>query len=130
MRAGPGERGDDLAPLGERQVGGRGDRGAFFSLGRAFTLDPTLVTIGEVQTEHPEAGRRQSAPPPPTEKIRHLLPQLADLPKEAETKLQTERELRAKIVELERQVSQAVKVEATPGSYSWLTEELGLPPIT
>ena len=78
--------------------------GSFFSLGRALTLEPTLVTIGEVQTEHPEAGRRQSAPPPPTEKIRHLLPQLADLPKEAETKLQTEKELKARVAELERQL--------------------------
>jgi hypothetical protein len=87
--------------------------GTFYSLGRAFTLEPTLVKIGGVQTEHPEAGRRQSAPPPPTEKIRHLLPQLADLPKEAETKLQTEKELRAKIVELERTVKSAASAEAT-----------------
>lgn len=79
--------------------------GAFYSLGRAFTLEPTLVEIGKVQTEHPEAGRRQSAPPPPTEKIRHLLPQLADLPKEAETKLQTEKELKARVAELERELA-------------------------
>lgn len=86
--------------------------GAFYSLGRALTLDPTLVTIGDVRTEHPEAGRRQSAPPPPTEKIRHLLPQLADLPKEAETKAQTEKELKARIVELERTVKFAASAEA------------------
>ncbi len=89
--------------------------GAFYSLGRAFTLEPTLVTIGDVQTEHPEAGRRQSAPPPPTEKIRHLLPQLADLPKEAETKLQTEKELRGRIAELERQVLRGPAVAAAIG---------------
>ena len=79
--------------------------GAFFAFGRAFILEPTLVTIGDVVTEHPEAGRRQSAPPPPTDKIRHLLPQLADLPKEAEDKLQTEKELRGRIRELEIEVS-------------------------
>lgn len=79
--------------------------GAFFAFGRALALEPTLVTIGDVQTEHPEAGRRQSAPPPPTDKIRHLLPQLADLPKEAEEKLVTEKELRGRIVELEREVA-------------------------
>ena len=78
--------------------------GAFFAFGRAFVLEPTLVTIGDVETEHPEAGRRQSAPPPPTAKIRHLLPQLADLPKEAEDKIQTEKELRARIGELEREL--------------------------
>jgi hypothetical protein len=87
--------------------------GSFYALGRALTLEPTLVTIGEVQTEHPEAGRRQSAPPPPTEKIRHLLPQLADLPKEAETKIQTEKELRARIMELEHTVKFAAQAEAT-----------------
>lgn len=79
--------------------------GAFFAFGRAFILEPTLVTIGDVETEHPEAGRRQSAPPPPTAKIKHLLPQLADLPKEAEDKLQTEKELRARIGELEHEVA-------------------------
>lgn len=79
--------------------------GAFFAFGRAFVLEPTLVTIGDVVTEHPEAGRRQSAPPPPTDKIRHLLPQLADLPKEAEDKLQTEKELRGRIRELEQEVA-------------------------
>jgi Helicase HerA, central domain len=79
--------------------------GAFFAFGRALALEPTLVTIGDVQTEHPEAGRRQSAPPPPTDKIRHLLPQLADLPKEAEEKLVTEKELRGRIAELEREVA-------------------------
>jgi len=79
--------------------------GSFFALGRAFTLEPMLVTIGDVETEHPEAGRRQSAPPPPTEKIRHLLPQLADLPKEAETKAQTEKELKARVAELEREIA-------------------------
>ena len=87
--------------------------GAFYALGRALMLEPTLVKIGSVQTEHPEAGRRQSAPPPPTKKILHLLPQLADLPKEAEVKLQTEKELRARVGELEREVQQAVKAEAT-----------------
>lgn len=75
------------------------DPGTFYALGRAFTLDTTLVKIGDVETEHPEAGRRQSAAPPPTQKIRHLLPQLADLPKEAEDKVRTEKEL---ITEIER----------------------------
>ena len=87
--------------------------GHFYAMGRALVLEPTPVQIGEVQTEHPQAGRRQSAPPPPTDKIRHLLPQLADLPKEAEQKIATEKELRARIAELERVV--AAKPAATPG---------------
>jgi len=85
--------------------------GRFYALGRAFgCLEPTLIKIGIVQTEHPEAGRRQSAAPPPTAKIRHLLPQLADLPKEAEDTLVTEKQLRARIAELE----QAAKAAPVP----------------
>lgn len=77
--------------------------GTFFALGRAFdALESHVVLVGGVKTEHPEAGRRQAAPPPPTAKIKHLLPQLADLPKEAEDNLQTEKQLRARIAELER----------------------------
>lgn len=87
--------------------------GNFFALGRAFLLDPTLVRIGEVQTEHPRAGIRQSAPPPPTDKIRHMLPQLADLPKEAEQKIKTEADLRAEIARLQRELAQRPKAEAT-----------------
>ena len=78
--------------------------GAFYAMGRALLLEPELVKIGRVETQHPEAGRRQAPPPPPTSKIRHLLPQLADLPREAEVKVATEKELRARVAELERQV--------------------------
>jgi hypothetical protein len=74
--------------------------GQFFAMGRALVLEPTLVLVGDVQTEHPEAGRRQSSPPPPTDKIRHLLPQFADLPREAEQEVATERELRAEAARL------------------------------
>ena len=82
--------------------------GQFFAMGRALVLEPTLVQIGEVQTEHPQAGRRQSAPPPPTDKIRHLLPQLADLPKEAEQKLATEKELRDEVARLTRELAKSI----------------------
>jgi hypothetical protein len=87
-------------------------------------LEPRLVTIGGVQTEHPEAGRRQSAPPPPTAKIRHLLPQLADLPKEAEEKLLSETDLRSEISRLKSELSKRVaapkveRVEVVPREVS------------
>jgi uncharacterized protein len=79
--------------------------GNFYALGRALVLEPTLVAIGGVQTEHPEAGRRQSSPPPPTGKILHLLPQLADLPREAEAKIATEKELRDEISRLKKELA-------------------------
>lgn len=89
--------------------------GSFHALGRAFgCIEPQIVKVGPVQTEHPEAGRRQKAPPPPTDKIRHLLPQLADLPKEAEETLRTEGQLRARVAELERQVAAKPAPAAPP----------------
>ncbi len=79
--------------------------GHFYALGRAFgCLEPTTIKIGQVQTKHPEAGRQQGSAPPPTAKIKHLLPQLADLPKEAEDALVTEKQLRERIRELETAV--------------------------
>jgi hypothetical protein len=86
--------------------------GQFFAMGRALVLEPTLVLVGDVQTEHPEAGRRQSSPPPPTEKILHLLPQLADLPKEAEQVVATEKELRAEVERLRAEL--AARPAASP----------------
>ncbi len=89
--------------------------GCFYALGRAFgCIEPETVKIGPVQTEHPQAGRRQSAPPPPTGKIKHLLPQLGDLPKEAEDALVTEKQLRARIAELEHAVKAVPVPVAAP----------------
>jgi uncharacterized protein len=82
--------------------------GQFYALGRALCTDTTLIKIGRVITEHPEAGRRQSSPPPPTKKILHLLPQLADLPKEAEAKVLSEKELKAQIADLETRLKHAL----------------------
>lgn len=81
--------------------------GTFFALGRALSLESTFIKVGNVITEHPEAGRRQSAAPPPTRKILHLLPQLADLPKEAEEEGKTVDELRAKVRELTTKLATA-----------------------
>ena len=92
--------------------------GAFHALGRAFTKESALVTIGDVQSEHPKPGaRKHLTAPPPTVKIRHLLPQLADLPKEAEEKIQTEKELKMKISEQARRISElerAAKLDVPP----------------
>lgn len=80
--------------------------GNFFGLGRAIAIEATLIKVGEVETEHPTPGRRQSAAPPPTAKIKHMLPQLADLPAEAEEKLKTEAQLKGEITRLNREVAQ------------------------
>jgi hypothetical protein len=57
--------------------------GFFYGIGPAIGDEAALMMIGAVTTTHPEPGRRTTTPPPPTAAIRHLLPQLADLPKDA-----------------------------------------------
>lgn len=77
--------------------------GQFFAAGPAFSVPGvTLVQVGGVQTTHPKAGERIAfAAPPPTAAIRALLPQLSDLPAEAEERERTSEELRAEVRRLE-----------------------------
>lgn len=83
------------------------ERGNFYMLGPAVSDQRILVKVGSVQTTHPEAGssKHSAGPPPPTEKIKALLPKLIDLPKEAEQKAKTEAELRTEIRSLKGQLS-------------------------
>lgn len=80
--------------------------GNFFALGRAISTERILVSVGEVGTTHPEMGstKQIAAPPPTPEKIKALLPKLADLPKEAEEKQRTVESLKAEIRYLKHQV--------------------------
>lgn len=82
------------------------DRGSFYALGPAISDERILVKVGDVETTHPEAGsaRHAAEPPPAPEKIRALLPKLADLPKSAEEKAKNEAELRKEIRELKAQL--------------------------
>ena len=79
--------------------------GNFFALGRAFCLESRQVRIGDVVTRHPEPGARQFSPPPPTDKILHLLPQLKDLPREAAAKEESEEALRDELSRLRIRVA-------------------------
>lgn len=88
--------------------------GEFFAYGPAIETRPvsgaravtgivTRVHVGPVITQHPKVGARRirtKAAPPPTRKIKQMLPQLSDLPAEAEQALTTTKQLRAKVVEL------------------------------
>ena len=82
--------------------------GNFFALGRAICKERTLVKIGKVTTTHPEIGsvKYTSEPPPPPDKVRELLPKLADLPKEAEEKRLTLENAQQRIRELQRELKQ------------------------
>jgi len=82
--------------------------GQFFTFGPALPPGVVPVSVGPVMTTHPKAGQRIAfTPPPPTDAIRGLLPQLADLPAEAEEKAQTEQQLRRDLTEARRQLTVA-----------------------
>lgn len=82
--------------------------GHFWAFGQAVAIDRKLVHIGPVLTTHPEPGTPAAATIPPTpESIKHLLPQLADIPVQAETKARTEAELRQEIVNLKGRLTVA-----------------------
>lgn len=82
------------------------DPGFFFAFGRAVSKERLLFRVSEVQTSHPQPGSAKHAaePPPLPDKIKELLPKLADLPKEAAEKAKNEAELRAVVQRLEREL--------------------------
>lgn len=70
--------------------------GEFYGFGPAISDDVTKITVGEIKTSHPKAGARTlTETVPPTEKIKKILSQLADLPAEAEKEARTTAELKA-----------------------------------
>ena len=88
--------------------------GHFYGLGRAIALERTLVAIGPIQTTHPEPGssKHSAEPPPPPEKVKALLPKLADLPKAAEEQAKTVAELKQEVRSLRGQLrAQPIKTE-------------------
>jgi hypothetical protein len=81
--------------------------GNFFALGRAISTERLLVKIGAVTTTHPEVGAKYSdVPPPPTDQVVAMLPQLADLPKQAEDRARTVTEMQTEIRSLKQQLRQ------------------------
>lgn len=85
--------------------------GDFFCFGPAISDTVEAFKVGAVLTHHPKAGQRSAATPPPKEKVKKVLDQLADLPKEAEEENRTVAGLQAKVRELESQI--AKRPEAT-----------------
>jgi hypothetical protein len=90
--------------------------GHFWALGRAISKTRLLVKIAGVETTHPEAGsgKYSTEPPPAPEKVRAMLPKLADLPKEAEQKARTEAEFKREIRELKSKLSLSEKAKPAP----------------
>lgn len=83
------------------------ERGKFYFLGPAISTERVLVQVGAVETTHPEAGSAKHAaePPPTPQKIKALLPSLADLPKEAEEKAKTIAEFQHQVRSLKAQLA-------------------------
>lgn len=102
------------------------DEGNFFAFGRAISLETILVKVGMVQTSHGVDGSMPQAikAPPTPDKVKALLPQLADLPKEAENAANVEAYLRAEITELRRRLRERPAV-ATP-----VTERVEVPVLS
>ena len=87
--------------------------GHFFAFGPAISNTIVQVYVGEVKTTHPKAGARLAfTAPPPTEKVRALLPKLADLPAESEQKKRTEQEMRREITSLKRELARKPQPKA------------------
>jgi ribosomal protein L29 len=94
------------------------ESGHFWALGRAIATERVLIKIGPVTTTHPQPGSTKQAaePPPPPERVRALLPKLADLPQQAEAKAKTEAELRAELRSLKAQLAQAKAAAPAPAT--------------
>ena len=80
--------------------------GQFYALGRAISLERILFSVGAIQTTHPEPGssKHSAEPPPPPERVKALLPKLADLPKAAEEQARTVAEFKQEIRSLKAQL--------------------------
>lgn len=101
---------DELGFTGKDQQRGLRELtpGHFFAFGPALGAGITKVAIGPVQTSHPKAGARIAfTPPPPTDKVRALLPKLADLPAEAEQKQKSHDDLKRENADLRRKLTAA-----------------------
>jgi hypothetical protein len=88
------------------------DDGEFYAFGPALTKTVTKVKVGSVQTTHPKAGSRLAAVvPPPTDKVKALLPKLSDLPAEAEAREKTVADLKRELATARRDLTEARKAQ-------------------
>jgi uncharacterized protein len=81
--------------------------GQFYAVGPAISPTVRLIRSGDVLTSHPQAGEVTAAPPPPPAKVRALLEQLRDLPKEAEEEAKTVDDMRRQLRELRAELTRA-----------------------
>ncbi len=83
--------------------------GTFFAFGPGLSETVVEVQIGPTQTTHPKLGRGEAPVPPPRDRVKKLLGQLVDLPKEAAEEARTLAESKAEITKLRRDLAAAAK---------------------
>lgn len=83
--------------------------GQFFVQGPAFQIDRAggeeLVQIGDVRTTHPTAGEPSPPPTPTPATLKKMLQRLREIPAEAAAEEQTVTALRARVADLEQQLT-------------------------
>jgi len=81
------------------------DAGEFFVFGTAISKKVEKEKVAEVQTTHPKVGMDlREKIVPPTQKIKSILKELNDLPKEEEKKITNLNDYKTKIMELKREI--------------------------
>lgn len=86
------------------------DAGEFFVFGTAISRSVEKAKVAKVKTTHPKVGMDlRNKITPPTQKIKAMLSKLNDLPKEAEQKAKTIKELKSRNRELERELKKLPK---------------------
>ena len=88
--------------------------GRFFAFGPALSMNVVEMEVGPVVTTHPKAGQRSAPATPPPDKVKAVLQQLANLPKEAEQQARTAEELRAQVRKLEAELRKASSSRPVP----------------
>lgn len=84
--------------------------GEFYAFGPAISESVETVTIGPVETSHPKAGARIiTQVTPPTDKIRKVIAQLADLPQKAKQEAENLETLKAENATLKRHITHLEK---------------------
>lgn len=88
---------------GAEELRGLAD-GVFFAYGPAIAKQIVKIKVGRVATTHPEPGKPQAVIPAPPAKVKAVLKELRDLPKQVRAERETEEERKAQVESLRAEV--------------------------
>lgn len=83
--------------------------GTFYCFGPAFSNEVIKIKVGSVKTSHPKPGKVGPVIRPPKGKIKRLLLELEDLPKQADQEAVSLEEAKGRISDLRREIVQLKK---------------------